>query len=283
MKRLLFSLACSIVVPALTHAQGPSSFSATGTSAACVICNGTSNPACQNTMGNGNFVGGTTLTSLTANISTPNGSGNNATLDIRPDLVTGLFIDPKISTTIPQTTGEVGIQVCVTVDGSGTHVKPASCVIYDEHFLQPSSQLFSQLTECTAAPTGSTCSSNSPSCTSGACTLGNIGTCTQSPATICTSNAQCTAAGDSCDFAGQCTAVNPNCNLESILSTLSVHSFDYLVSMPGPGRHTVTASWSVVDQTGNTSSSDVAACVGPGVLTVTQYTLNNGTLTFGSL
>jgi hypothetical protein len=70
------------------------------------------------------------------------------TLDIRPSLVTGLFTQTKISTSVPSASADVGIQVCVTVDGSGDKVLPASCVVYDQRFQQISSQLFSQLTEC---------------------------------------------------------------------------------------------------------------------------------------
>jgi hypothetical protein len=292
MKKLLLILACTILVPALAHAQSSGNFAATGTSAGCVICNANAsnpNPACANTLGNGNFVGGTTLTSFTANISTSNGNG--VTLDIRPDLVTGLFTDTKISTTVPSATAEVGIQVCVTVDGSGKNVLPASCVIYDERFQQLSSQLFSQLAECTNVPiAGSVCSTNSPSCASVcpagdvcSCNLGTTGSCTLNPGTACSATTPCTAPGDTCNFSGSCVEQNNLCNIELILSTLSAHSFDFLVKMPGQGDHTVVATWSMVDANATTGANE-AACVGPGVLTVTQYKLFNGnTFSFSSL
>src|SRR5262249_4941284 len=127
-------------------AQSSGNFSATGTAAACVIGDG------------GSFgQSGTTLTQFTANLST--GSGNGTTLDIRPALVTGLFTQTKINTSIPTASADIGIQVCVTVDGSGTGVLPRSCVTYDQRFQQVSSQLFSQLSACT---TTTACDVNVP-------------------------------------------------------------------------------------------------------------------------
>src|SRR2546426_12196473 len=162
----------------LAFAQSSGNFSATGTGASCVIG------------ALGALSGGTTLTSFTANIST--GSGSGTTLDIRPALVTGLFTDTKISTTISTASADVGIQVCVTVDGSGAGVLPASCVTYDQRFQQISSQLFSQLTACTAAPT----------------------------TTVCTTDADCTGLGTgfTCGTAGVCVGPNALCNFDLILS-----------------------------------------------------------------
>src|ERR1043165_708056 len=79
-------------------------FSATGTSKSCVIGDG------------GVLSGGTLLTSLTTNTATSTGSG--LTLDIRPSVVTGLFTDGNIDTTIPTSSSDIGIQICVLVDGS---------------------------------------------------------------------------------------------------------------------------------------------------------------------
>src|SRR5215472_18503494 len=109
-------------------AQSSGNFSATGTPASCAIGTG------------GNFNGGTQVKVFSSDISTSNGNG--VTLDIRPSLVTGLFTDTKISTSIPSASADVGIQVCVKVDGSTTGIQPAPCVTYDERFQQISSQLF---------------------------------------------------------------------------------------------------------------------------------------------
>jgi hypothetical protein len=134
-------------------------------------------------------------------------------------------------------------------------VLPAPCVIYDERFQQISSQLFSQLTACTAAPTTIACSATLPCPTGDACNL----------------------------TTGFCTAPNPLCNFELILSTLSAHSFDFVVPVGVGKPHVITASWSTVGAAGNnTQGGSVASCVGPGILTVTQVKVfnNSGSLSF---
>src|SRR5262245_60124955 len=131
--------------PVVAFAQSSGNFSATGTSASCQIGSG------------GDLSGGTVLTQFTANISTGNGSGT--TLDIRLSLVTGLFTRTKIDTLVPSASADKGIEVCVTVDGSGDNVFPTSCVIYDQRFQQISSDLFSQLSECNLL-TGTVCTTD---------------------------------------------------------------------------------------------------------------------------
>ena len=235
------------VSPRLAHAQSSGNFSATGTGASCVIGTG------------GVLSGGTVLSSFTANIST--GSGNGTTLDIRPALVTGLFTRTKIDTSVSTASADVGIQVCITVDGSGDGVFPTDCAVYDQRFQQVSSQLFSQLSECVLNPTG-TCTTNAD------CATGEI------------CNNPTAAAG-----AGTCVTPNPLCNFELILSTLSAHSFDFVVPVDNKKPHVVQAAWSVIGlPANNTGSSSTASCVGPGILTVTQAKVfnNSGSLTFGS-
>ncbi len=81
---------------------------------------------------------------------------------------------------------------------------PASCVVYDQRFQQISSDLFSQLTACTAAPT----------------------------TTACTADLDCAGlgAGFTCDPTSLvCVGPNPLCDFDLILSTLSAHSFDFVV------------------------------------------------------
>src|SRR5882672_196257 len=141
---IVFTLAVSTAPKALAQSSG--NFSATATAASCAIGVG------------GTFSGGTGVKIFSANISTS--SGNGVTLNIRPSLVTGLFTDTKISTTVPTASADVGIQVCVTVDGSGAGILPKSCVVYDQRFQQISSQLFSQLTACTQAPTSNVCTTD---------------------------------------------------------------------------------------------------------------------------
>src|SRR5262245_48003910 len=126
MKMLTSVVALVLVLSASAAlAQSNGNFSATGSGTACVL-NGTT----------GALSGGVPIPgSFTANISTSNGNG--VTLDVRPALVTGLFTDTKISTSVSTATADVGIKVCVSVDGSPidgsgpSPVQPAPCVVYD--------------------------------------------------------------------------------------------------------------------------------------------------------
>src|SRR5882672_7430601 len=95
---IVFTLAVSTAPKAFAQSSG--NFSATATAASCAIGAG------------GAFSGGTGVKIFSSNISTSNGNG--VTLNIRPSLVTGLFTDTKISTTVSSASADVGIQVCVT-------------------------------------------------------------------------------------------------------------------------------------------------------------------------
>jgi len=238
--RTLMVGVCALALCGPAFAQSSGNFSATGTPASCAIGTG------------GNFNGGTQQTVFSADISTSNGSG--VTLDIRPSLVTGLFTDTRISTSVPSASADVGIEVCVTVDGSGKGILPTDCVVYDQRFQQISSNLFSQLTACTMAPTTTACASDAD-CTS----LGTGFTCNTT--------------------SGVCVGPNPLCDFDLVLSTLSAHSFDFVVPVGKGKPHRVEAKWSVIGS-GATSTSHVASCVGPGILTVTQYKVfnNSGSL-----
>jgi hypothetical protein len=239
---------CSAVLCAGTaSAQSSGNFSASGTSAACQIGNG------------GVLSGGTSLASFTANISTA--SGNGTTLDIRPSLVTGLFTQTKIDTTVSTSSADIGIQVCIKVDGSGDGVFPTDCAVYDQRFQQVSSQLFSQLAECALTTTTTTCTA-----TADCAGLGTDFIC----------NNPTGVAG-----AGVCVVPNPLCNFDLILSTLSAHSFDFVIPVDNKKPHSIVASWKVIGG-GAKGLASVASCVGPGILTVTQTKVfnNSGALTF---
>jgi hypothetical protein len=159
---------------------------------------------------------------------------------IRPSLVTGLYTNTNLlssnqkSSGVTVATADVGIQVCVNVDGSGTGVAPASCVTYDERFQQLSTNLFSVISAC-ATPT-------------------NPGGTT-------------------------------NCSIDLIQSTLSAHSFDFVIpqtALSDGKSHTVTATWTVSNGAGTSVGGSVLACAGPGVITLTQTKVfnNSGSLTF---
>lgn len=239
-------------------AQSSGNFSASYTPATCSIGAG------------GALQGGTGITFMNTGISTSSGSG--VTLVVRPSLVTGLFTKTKIDTTVSTASADVGIQVCVSVDGSGDRVLPKKCVVYDQRFQQISSQLFSQIAACntvactadadcaTAAP-GATCNNPTGAAGAGICVTPVAGT-------TCTTTADC-ATGQAC-VNGICnaTAANTLCNFDMILSTLSAHSFDFVIPV-SQGRHTIKTDWSVIGA-GTTGNSSVASCVGPGIVTVTQ-------------
>ncbi len=247
-RKLILLAVAAFMVASMAFGQSSGNFNAAGTNANCAIGVG------------GVFNGGVgDLSLLTTTIKTSSGSG--VLLDVRPSLVTGLFTDTKINTTIPSASADIGIQVCVEVDGSGTGVLPESCVIYDERFQQISSNLFSQLTECTAAPTTTTCTTDAD-----CATLGTGFTCS-------------VPAGAT---SGVCVGPNPLCDFDLILSTLSAHAFDFVVPVSN-GTHTVNASWSVIGQgVSDSTAAKIASCVGPGILTVTQTKLfqQDGTLSF---
>jgi len=250
MKMLGSALAIATLVAPIAYAQSSGNFSASGTGASCAIGAG------------GALSGGTSLGSFTADIST--GSGNGTTLDVRPSLVTGLFTDTKINTTISTSSADIGIQVCVKVDGSSDGVLPSSCVTYDQRFQQISSQLFSQLTECQLVTTAIACTA-----TTDCAALGSN--------YICNNPTGVTGAG-------LCVVPNPLCNFDLILSTLSAHSFDFVVSVDNKKPHVVDASWKVIGAGASNGNASVASCVGPGILTVTQTKVfnNSGALTFSS-
>jgi len=182
---------------------------------------------------------------LDTTIKTSNGSG--VTLLITPSAATGLFTDTKLSSTVSSSNADIGIQVCVTVKG-GT-VLPAttasadtSCVVYDQRFQQLSNTLFQNVATCTAGNAGAACSTNAD------CTGGTI-----------------------CGPASTCT-----CGFDLTLSTLSAHSFNFIAHVPGDNTpHHVTAEWTLTGVNQSTGSSSVAACVGPGDVTVTQVKIFN--------
>jgi len=253
MKKFASVLAIAVLITTLSgraSAQSSGSFNAAGTSAACAIGVG------------GTFNGGVgNLNVLETGVQTSNGYGT--TLLIRPSLVTGLFTNTKIDTTVSSASADIGIKVCVKIDDSTKGIYPAGgCVIYDERFQQISSQLFSQITTCAPTTTTTTCSSNTD--------------CT----TAYPTNPEATCSLPNGSTTGVCVLPNLSCNFDLILSTLSAHSYDFVAQVPG-GYHTVDATWSTVGQASGSGSS-TASCVGPGVVTVTQTKVfkQNGTLSY---
>src|SRR5437879_13673018 len=100
-------------------------------------------------------------------------------------------------------------------------------------------------------------------------------------AIACTTDANCSSLGTgfTCSVkapatTGVCVGPNPLCNFDLVLSTLSAHSFDFVVPVGQGKPHTVKATWSVIGQ-GASSGSSIASCVGPGIVTVSQQKVFN--------
>jgi len=113
---------------------------------------------------------------------------------------------------------------------------------------QISSNLFSQLTACTMAPTT-----------------------TAAPRTglLHHSERALPAASQPRDNR-RLRGTQPLCDFALILSTLSAHSFDFVVPVGKGKPHRVEAKWSVIGS-GATSGRARGVMRGPGILTVTQY------------
>ncbi len=224
---------------------------------------------------------------FTASIQTPNGQGT--TLLIRPSMVTGLFTASKLTTTINNATADVGIQVCVLVDpdldingnpveGTGLTVNPAQCVIYDQRIQQVSNTLFGNLANCIPPPISTTQCTTDSNCPSGnTCTVQSCSSLVPCPGTATCSST--TEAIGTCSF-GFCQAPAPACSFELLQTTLSAHSFDYVVPV-GNGVHKVFMTWKLL---GPTVTGTTAACVGPAEVTVQQVKnfKNNSPISFTS-
>src|SRR5712675_519747 len=138
-----FSTSYSPIACTIDSSNG--SFGTTGTSTTGGVCTATSG------------AGPVTCGLLNAGIKTS--SGNGVTLVITPSAVTGLYTNTKVSNLTTSTTAEVGIQVCVQVDGSGAKVVGGDangCAMYDQRFQQLSTNLFSQVSTCALATTTNT-------------------------------------------------------------------------------------------------------------------------------
>jgi len=285
---LPFALAILLGLGSLVYAQSSGNFSASAIPATCSF--GAS----------GALNGGTGIHVWSADISTSNGNG--VVLKITPSIVTGLFTKAWISSTIQSASADVGIQVCVKVDGSGEGVMPKSCVVYDQRFQQVSSQLFSQIAACNTKVCTTTTDCATAGIPDATCInptgLTGGGVCVVPTADICTTTADCEV-GQTCVNstegldAGLCSQVagvaNASCNFELISSTLSAHSFDFVVPVGKGKPHVVTVEWSVIGLPANNTgylnfspfnSSNLDACVGPGIVTVTQMKVfnNSGSL-----
>lgn len=267
-----FILAILLGFGSLVYAQSSGNFSASAIPATCVIGD------------NGALTGGTGITLWSSEISTS--SGNGVTLKITPSAVTGLFTQSRARTSRSSASAGIGIQLCVEVDGSGEGVLPKSCVVYDQQFQQVSSQLFSQIAACNTVVCTTTADCETAELYDATCInpigLTGGGVCVAPTADTCATTADCET-GQICikeagATTGTCNQVagvaNEFCDFELILSTLSAHSFDFVIPVGKGKPHTVTVTWSVIGA-GTDGDASKAYCVGPGILTVEQVKVFN--------
>lgn len=234
---LLASTALVAAGPALAASSG--NFTATVDDMNCTInsANGSFNGTGASSVSAGHtFEIGTDH--MTIDIS--NGSGT--ALVITPSLVTGLFTDNQITNKNSTSIQDVGIQIQVNVKGPGAiNIAPmtmgdanngtdtgatcsapaggvASCVIYDQRFVEVASSVIASLSACTTTVSA-----------------GQINTC-----------------------------------FELIQSTLSAHSFNFYVTAPGGAYNVDVDAQLFVGNNNTMGGGSIAACAGPGTVTVQQ-------------
>jgi len=164
MRKIVLLLAIVALTSTIMLAQSSGNFSTAYFPSACAIND-------SGTPGGVTFTGGSCLGSsnaegckvLDANIKTSAGSG--VTLVVTPSAVTGLFTDTKVSTTTTTSTAQIGLQVCVKVDGQAASVVGGDangCFIMDERLQQVTQNFLagvSQVANCstTAGATDNNC------------------------------------------------------------------------------------------------------------------------------
>ena len=193
---------------------------------------GTSQCVVNNTTGA--LTGGLIVTSLETTIKTPNSS--MTALDIRPSMVTGLFTRTKVTSDSSTATAVAGVKVRVLLDGKivapGT---PAGMLPTDG--------------------TSGTIDDGNPD---------NDGWVAYNKRFQQLSTNIFGGLPVDCDPLTD--GIQP-CFLQLILSTLTANSLDWIAGDVGGGDHSVKVEWMLQPTSAN---ADEAACVGPGVLTVTQ-------------
>jgi hypothetical protein len=140
--RIFALLAAVLLAGSVAWAQSSGNFSAAIENTACVIDTSAGTISGGDCVASANTAG---CLIMSTPIKTSSGSG--VSLLITPSEVTGLFTSTKdIADTT--STAQIGIQVCITVDGSSTGVQPTvsdGCVVYDERFQQVSSNFLNNL------------------------------------------------------------------------------------------------------------------------------------------
>lgn len=231
MKKLAVVLTVLMFTCALAFAQSSGSFSAAVARTACTLNNTTG------ALGAG--LPGDTV--LSATVQTPNSS--STALDIRFSAVTGLFTDTKVSNTVSSSYATAGVTVFVTMDG------------------QPVAPNQTCGTASTNPDPGCYCGVDPDYpdvCQTGVVYDERFQSVSQNFLNLLAGVVDCT------------TTNTGTCQLELILSTLSAHSMDYVAPSVGGGNHNLKVQWAITNVVSNANNASAGACVGPGVLTVTQ-------------
>ena len=186
--------------------------------------------------GTGALTGGLSGTFLQTTIRTPNSQFTS--LDIRPSMVSGLFTRTKVTTDSSTATAVAGVKVRVLLDGN---------------IVAPGTPVGMPPTDGTNGTTDDGDATN------------DGWVAYNKRFQQLTTNLFSAIDNSLCDDPATPT-VEP-CFLELILSTLSANSLDWIAPSVGGGTHTVKVEWMLQPTTANANE---AACVGPGILTVTQ-------------
>jgi hypothetical protein len=149
---------CLLFVTGSALAQSSGNFSASYFPVACTINNSTGGfgTSGSSTTGGVCVTNGTAVNCGLLNAAIKTSSGNGVTLVITPSAVTGLYTETKVTNLASSATAQVGIQVCVQVDGKGAGVVGGDangCAMYDERFQQLSTNLFTVVSTCALATT----------------------------------------------------------------------------------------------------------------------------------
>ena len=186
----------------------------------------------------GALTGGLTVTSLNTTIKTPNSS--LTALDFRPSMVTGLFTRTKVTSDSSTATAVAGVRVRVLLDGK---------------IVAPGNPAGAQPTDGTAGNLADDGNPNNDGWVAYNKRFQQLST-----------NLFNALDSTACDDPSTPDVVEP-CFLELILSTLTANSLDWVAGDVGGGTHAVKMEWQLQPTAANANE---AACVGPGVLTVTQ-------------
>jgi hypothetical protein len=143
---ILAIITIALLGSSTASAQSSGNFASAITTTQCVV----------NTVGgtptSGSLSGGSAVTTLDTHIKTPNSSFT--TLLITPSLVTGLFTNTEITQAMQSSAVSAAVKVFVTLDDKPVlpdnplATYPGNGIIYDQRFQQLSTNVFSQLFEC---------------------------------------------------------------------------------------------------------------------------------------